>query len=533
VQRAEPMRAKPTLYRRFAPRILGSNGRGEEADRNEEASSEKRDPVLLSFYVRHTSKVGNGSTTISQDAPQTSGMVPRKVIRLSGLIREGTNTTQSCGIGKHGGPRSRKCQNAYTRMAESNSAASVFHNFYMFLPTFRPLLCIFIYATALHSPVFGRMTPQKRQRTFIAASIALATVAIAVAVMFNDELSDPGLERDAVGTIGAAAVSYWQGTAASSLEHSWYTDENWKKKVPHRGTDVIIDKGHSTERLDAEAPPPSAGDTASVHDLFIYAGGKLTFASSPVPGALKIYGSWHSTYQSEVALGNGTLIIEGNAELSDEARCDAGAGTIMFRGEEWSSPSPSAFFASMSKVIFEGNSQQTIRGNMAFYDLDLRTADSVRIEGHVVVTNALTLGPDTRIVVSEGSALVPPPAFANNDQVVLLSNRKASKTKATTLQTLTKAVEMNVPASLALEQNFPNPFNPTTTIRFTASDAAQTTLKVYDIQGREIATLFDEMSSPGQSYSVQFDGTGLSSGTYLYALQAGAERKVGKMILKK
>ncbi|MFZ4622487.1 MAG: T9SS type A sorting domain-containing protein, partial [Bacteroidota bacterium] len=69
-----------------------------------------------------------------------------------------------------------------------------------------------------------------------------------------------------------------------------------------------------------------------------------------------------------------------------------------------------------------------------------------------------------------------------------------------------------------LAQNFPNPFNPVTTIRFSVKQLEQTSVKVYDITGREVAELFNGVASPGQVYNVQFNGTGLASGIYFYVL---------------
>jgi len=69
-----------------------------------------------------------------------------------------------------------------------------------------------------------------------------------------------------------------------------------------------------------------------------------------------------------------------------------------------------------------------------------------------------------------------------------------------------------------LEQNYPNPFNPVTTIRFTIVDLRFTTLKVYDVLGNEIATLFNE-EKPAGIYEIEFDGSNLSSGIYFYKLQ--------------
>lgn len=75
------------------------------------------------------------------------------------------------------------------------------------------------------------------------------------------------------------------------------------------------------------------------------------------------------------------------------------------------------------------------------------------------------------------------------------------------------------PAGFMLAQNYPNPFNPTTTIRFQLKDNSFVTLKVYDALGRDVATLVNGDQSFG-SHSVTFDGSRLSSGVYLYRIDA-------------
>jgi hypothetical protein len=82
----------------------------------------------------------------------------------------------------------------------------------------------------------------------------------------------------------------------------------------------------------------------------------------------------------------------------------------------------------------------------------------------------------------------------------------------------------------SLSQNYPNPFNPTTTIQFTLVDRQSTIVRVYDILGREVATLVNEMKFPG-SYTIRFDGSKLASGTYFYRLQAGSYTQTRKLLL--
>jgi plastocyanin len=83
-----------------------------------------------------------------------------------------------------------------------------------------------------------------------------------------------------------------------------------------------------------------------------------------------------------------------------------------------------------------------------------------------------------------------------------------------------------------LKQNYPNPFNPLTKIQYSTSTRQFVTLKVYNILGDEVATLVNE-EKPAGVYSVNFDASGLSSGMYLYKIQAGNFVETRKMILMK
>ncbi|HZW39795.1 MAG TPA: T9SS type A sorting domain-containing protein [Ignavibacteriaceae bacterium] len=83
-----------------------------------------------------------------------------------------------------------------------------------------------------------------------------------------------------------------------------------------------------------------------------------------------------------------------------------------------------------------------------------------------------------------------------------------------------------------LAQNYPNPFNPTTTISYSLHKKSFTTLKVFDILGREVITLVNE-EKPAGSYSVDFNASNLSSGVYFYSLTSGSFTMNKKMILMK
>ena len=89
-----------------------------------------------------------------------------------------------------------------------------------------------------------------------------------------------------------------------------------------------------------------------------------------------------------------------------------------------------------------------------------------------------------------------------------------------------------VPNDVVLKPNYPNPFNLVTTIEYVLPTAARVTLKVYDVLGREVATLVDGLQGAGRQEAV-FEGTHLPSGTYLYRLQTSGQVRTGALLLLK
>jgi lysophospholipase L1-like esterase len=90
----------------------------------------------------------------------------------------------------------------------------------------------------------------------------------------------------------------------------------------------------------------------------------------------------------------------------------------------------------------------------------------------------------------------------------------------------------DIPDRYGLEQNFPNPFNPTTTINYYLAKKSQVKLRVFDILGKVVATLFEGTKSNG-SYEINFDGNHLSSGVYYYRLEADQYVETRKFVLLK
>jgi hypothetical protein len=101
-----------------------------------------------------------------------------------------------------------------------------------------------------------------------------------------------------------------------------------------------------------------------------------------------------------------------------------------------------------------------------------------------------------------------------------------------TLETITLTIRFNTTRMFELAQNYPNPFNPTTSIRYQIPTAETVNLKVYDILGKEVATLVNGRQEAG-NYTVPFNAVRLASGVYFYRLQAGGFVETRKMLLVK
>jgi hypothetical protein len=167
-----------------------------------------------------------------------------------------------------------------------------------------------------------------------------------------------------------------------------------------------------------------------------------------------------------------------------------------------------------------------------------------------------TLVKEIRIIVHDAAHTKVYTAGQNYTEPVLLTNSKdiiigsgldgyidelriSNVVRDFSAATATEKGESVLPAEYSLMQNYPNPFNPSTVINYTIpvetsymASLQRVTLKVYDLLGREVATLVNE-AKPAGTYSVKFDASSLPSGIYLYRLTAGTKSFAKKMILMK
>lgn len=101
---------------------------------------------------------------------------------------------------------------------------------------------------------------------------------------------------------------------------------------------------------------------------------------------------------------------------------------------------------------------------------------------------------------------------------------------------LTNVGESTVPLTAEdyqLSQNYPNPFNPGTIITFAMRKTEQAAVRIYNVLGQEVATLFDGIANANQVYSLSFNATNLTSGLYFYTLRSASRNEVKKMSVVK
>lgn len=126
---------------------------------------------------------------------------------------------------------------------------------------------------------------------------------------------------------------------------------------------------------------------------------------------------------------------------------------------------------------------------------------------------------------------------ADNSSGCTMSSGNAELNRPNISLTMSQPIKINnisgtVPNSFSVSQNHPNPFNPQTKINFDVSENGFVILKVYDILGREVTTLVNEIKTPGK-YSVDFNGNELSSGIYFYKFECNGFVEIKKMLFIK
>lgn len=156
-------------------------------------------------------------------------------------------------------------------------------------------------------------------------------------------------------------------------------------------------------------------------------------------------------------------------------------------------------------------------------------------------TTKLTYQSPTEQASNPGVTSVPPYIKSDSMNVTIrtdssfyLALARVTGTTENSLDTVQTFIQREYlsPSRFALEQNYPNPFNPSTEIRFHLDKISMTSLRVYDILGREVATLIESRLGPG-TYSTKWNANGFASGMYLLRLQSNEQTMTHKILLMK
>jgi hypothetical protein len=121
--------------------------------------------------------------------------------------------------------------------------------------------------------------------------------------------------------------------------------------------------------------------------------------------------------------------------------------------------------------------------------------------------------------------------FLVADAAMIVLNRRLSPNVVTTGAPQRNFTDPQ-PSSPWLGQNYPNPFNPVTVISYQLAVSSIVKITIYDILGRDVATLVNEEKKPGH-YSIRWDASSVGSGVYYYCLRVGEHAETRKMILLK
>lgn len=349
-----------------------------------------------------------------------------------------------------------------------------------------------------------------------------------------------GMEHQTISSMGG----FGDGLIAHELAHMWYGDNITCKDWHH----IWLNEGFATmgEGLIYEAWNGKAAYNSYIADEMYYA----KFASGTIyvqdiSSEWEIFNSYRTYSKACVVLhmlrgivGDSTFFNILRTYSYDPSVAYGNAVTEDFQAiaENVSGLDLNYFF---QQWIYGVNyptysvvwSKNSLGGNL--YDLALKITQSSNSN-----PSFFTMPIQIKVNSSTGDTII---TVFNNAQVqnfnITVANEPISITVdpnnwiLKTINSVVVGIEDEMqPQTFSLEQNYPNPFNPVTKIKFTLASNEYTTLKVYDIIGKEITTLVNNQMEKGH-YEINFDASNLPSGVYFYTLNAGGYKETRKMIL--
>ncbi len=254
--------------------------------------------------------------------------------------------------------------------------------------------------------------------------------------------------------------------------------------------------------------------------------GSVSHAYRWINGSMQDLGSLNGTSEALGVSGDGTVVV-GRSMTSEGVRAfrwTSGSG-MQNLGVLTDGNLSQANAASANGMVIIGFSRDHESENRAvrwtesdgIELLNLVYEDLLADGSHLIVATDIT--PDGRFILGYGHNVTD-----NSFEGFILDTEESTGTSL--------VAETGLPDGYTLAQNYPNPFNPSTNISFALPERAEVRLDVFDILGRQTASLIREEMEPGH-HSVVFDAGALSSGMYIYRLQTGSKVLSRKMILVK
>ncbi len=184
-----------------------------------------------------------------------------------------------------------------------------------------------------------------------------------------------------------------------------------------------------------------------------------------------------------------------------------------------------------NKIILTIENSSTLLSTSALGIAETNLSEFIDIKDNLINVSSIEKSSEKEVEI-EFDVLTDAPINKLDTLHFVLSNAKGESWSKEII------LEYTPPKEFVLNQNYPNPFNPTTTIKYSIPEIATlnattaVSLKVYDILGREVATLVNKNQKAG-NYEVVFNASNLTSGTYFYRITAGDFSKTMKLILLK
>ncbi len=278
-----------------------------------------------------------------------------------------------------------------------------------------------------------------------------------------------------------------------------------------------------TETLTFSGPVTQDGDTANVVADAPWSG-DLMFANGHLSGAVTLQ-SAGLTSNLEGTFGVAQAVVRYRITLLDGTDFATGYAVVVKDNVIVPNRVPGPFVrlspqegaaVDPQSTLLSWTSSHDADGDPVTYDVSLTfdgTDTTFSLSDTSMTVDFLSFG------LLDGSYTANWSVTATDGQHTIQASNGAGSFTFDIATAVSQETPAQIPEEFALSQNFPNPFNPTTTIEFALPQQAHVTLKVFDLLGREIATLVDARLRPGFHRTV-LSGEGLSSGVYLYRIHA-------------